>query len=233
MPKANGWIGTDFQNEKEFVALLEKWEVLLRHDHFVLRSGAHSSDFVNIKGLYPHTGVTKAFCKALAIRIRRELGPSGLATVRGVLAPAMGGVILCHDVAEWISLTSENIDREVLALFAEKDGAGNLQFNRGYDEYISGGNFVVVEDVSTTGGSIVQVIDLAHRHGGEVLLSCSIWDRGGTGELAGVPHVSLINRKLPIFTPEECAATGPCSKGIPINRKHGRGREMTPKPATG
>lgn len=221
------WASLDQRNEERFVQILDEKEVIIR-GHFTLTSGRHADTYVNIKGLYPHTRTARDFGRALAHRIERELGPAGLLSIAGVVAPAMGGVILAHDTADWIGTQSQDFDREVLALFAEKvsnrkDDGKRFVFNRGYDEFIAGRRFVVVEDVMTTGGSVLDLVELVREHGGEVVLVCAIWVRGdiGSEDVGGVPMVSLINRTIPTYSVEECRVEGPCSQEIPMNTKHG------------
>lgn len=218
------WQLLDQRNEDSFVDSLSKAGVILK-GHFVLRSMNHTDRFVDIKGLYPHTRVTKSFARALALRIQRELGDEQLLSVRGVVAPAVGGVILAHDTAEWIGLLSQEFDREVLALFAEKDENGVFYFGRGYDEYIAGGLFVIVEDVMTSGGSVHDLVELIEGLGGKVLIICAIWNRGQvTAErVRGITVISLINKVLESWTGKECIESRLCSRGIEINTKHGRG----------
>lgn len=218
------WRLLDQRNEDRFVDFLTQAGVIIK-GHFVLASGKHSDTFVNIKGLYPHVRITMLFGRALAVRIEREMG-GGLLNARGVVAPAIGGIVFAHDTAYWLSELCQEFDREFLALFAEKSrGSDDFVYGRGYDEMIPGGVFVEVEDVITSGGSVEKVIRLTRDNGGEVLLVCCIWNRGGVETVAGVRVVSLINRALPIWTPEECKANGPCSKEEQIDLKHGRGRQ--------
>ncbi len=231
------WQIINQRNEDMFVADLEAAGVI-RTGHFILRSFAHADKFVDIKGLYPHTRIAKKIARALAVRIQRELGDEKLVQIRGVVAPAMGGVILAHDTADWIGLLSQEFDREVLALFAEKEPIPSEErteggpkerfyFGRGYDEYIDGGIFVVVEDVMTSGGSVFDLIQLVERHGGTVLLVCCIWNRGKVGPdaIGGKSVVSLINRELATNERSTCEKEGPCSRGEEIDVKHGRGKE--------
>ena len=222
---AADWQLLDQCNSEHFYDELSRAGVILS-GHFVLRSGKHANTFVDIKGLYPHPRVTKTFARALALRIQRELGEV-LLSIRAVVAPAIGGVILAHDTADWISLISQDFDREVMALFSEKDKNDKFYFGRGYDEFIDGGLFVIVEDVITTGRSVRELVELIESLGGKVLLICSIWNRGSitAEETGGVPVISLINRELQTWDLLDCRADGPCAAGVPVNIKHGRGRE--------
>jgi orotate phosphoribosyltransferase len=223
------WAAIDQRNEEGFVQELLDVGVILR-GHFVLRSGLCGDTFVDIKGLYPHTRTCKRFARAIGNRIQRELGDM-VHQVRGVIGPARGGVMLAHDVADWTAQCEPEHDREVLAFFAEKDGQSKFYFGRGYDKFIPGGLFVVVEDVTTTGSAVKELVQLIHQHGGTVLLICAIWNRGDikAEDVGGIPVVSLINRNLPTWAgypksvpPKDCPQ---CKTGVPFDLDHGRGRE--------
>jgi orotate phosphoribosyltransferase len=226
------WSLLDRKNEERFVADLERAGVILE-GHFVLRSGMHTHKFVDIKGLYPHTRIAKNFGRALALRIQRELGFQGVQQVAGVVAPVMGGVILAHDTADWLSFASQEFDREFLALFVEKDTLDKEKFffGRGYDEYIPGRHWVVVEDVVTTGSAIRGLVEQVRGLGGYVDVACAIWDRGQVGEhgIDGVPLISLVSKGMPAFDVPHGADCPLCKKDEPINTKHGRGAEYLEK----
>ncbi len=224
-PAAVDWRLLDQRNEERFLAELTKANAILS-GHFTLASGKHADTFVNIKGLYPHVLATMLFGRALALRIIRELGERAQ-LLAGVVSPAVGGVVHSFNTAYWLTQVSQEVDREILALFAEKiKGSDEFEFLRGYAELIPGGMFVEVEDVITSGGSVAKVIREARKNGGDVALICCIWNRGGITEIEGVPVVSLINLELPTWKPDQCKIDGPCSKELPISTKHGRGPEQ-------
>ena len=75
----------------------------------------------------------------------------------------------------------------------------------------------------TSGSTVAELVKLIESHGGIVAFIVAIWNRGAPDEVANVPVISLINRGLPSVSEADCKATGPCSRGVAINLKHGHG----------
>lgn len=137
-----------------------------------------------------------ALGSALASRVK-PLAP------QVVLSPALGGIIIGHEVARALA---------VRALFAERSASRALELRRGFT-IAPGERVLVVEDVLTTGGSTRETIDLAKAAGGVVVGAAAIVDRsGGTIDL-GVPCQTLVTLSLPTFPPESCPL---CKGNVPI-----------------
>ena len=208
-------------NEQEVLEILGKFGAVVTDSHVVYTSGKHGTAYVNKDTLYPHTADTSRLCHAIA-----ELFVDDI--VEAVIAPAIGGVIL----SQWTAHHLTQINRrkvEVLGVYAEKEITGNFVIKRGYDKLIAGKNVLVVEDVLTTGGSAKKVIEATRAIGGNVIGLGAICNRGGvtSHDLADVPKfTALVNMKLDSWDEAECASTGPCSRGIPINTEVGKGREF-------
>lgn len=103
-----------------------------------------------------------------------------------------------------------------------------FEIKRGYAKLVANKKVLVVEDVLTTGGSAKKVIEATRRVGGEVVGLGVLCNRGGVTpkDVGNPPELfSLVDIKLNTWTEEECALTGPCSKGIPINAEVGKGEE--------
>jgi len=167
----------------------------LLEGHFRLSSGLHSTGYLQCALVLQHPQHAELLGRAIAAKTR-ELG----ATV--VLSPALGGVIIGHEVGRALG---------VRALFAERqDGA--LMLRRGF---MLGENdrVLVIEDVLTTGGSTRETMQVAVAAGGHVVGAASIVDRsGGRSELT-VPVSSLLDVDLPTYEPEACPL---CAKGLPV-----------------
>jgi orotate phosphoribosyltransferase len=171
----------------------------LLEGHFRLTSGLHSPGYLQCALVLQHPQHAEMLGRAIADRTR-ELR----ATV--VLSPALGGVVIGHEVARALG---------VRAIFAERqDGA--LTLRRGF--VIAGNDRVlVVEDVLTTGGSTRETMQVARAAGGQVIGAASIVDRSGhagarVAEL-GVPYVSLLSIDLPTYEPDKCPL---CAQGLPV-----------------
>lgn len=88
---------------------------------------------------------------------------------------------------------------------------------------------LVVDDVLTTGSSVKKVVELVRRYGAHVVGVAALCNRGDVSlsNLGDVPRLeTLIQMSLKSWSEEECAADGPCAKGIPINTSVGKGKEF-------
>jgi orotate phosphoribosyltransferase len=177
----------------------------LLEGHFRLTSGLHSPGYLQCALVLQHPQHAEMLGRAIADRTR-ELR----ATV--VLSPALGGVVIGHEVARALG---------VRAIFAERqDGA--LTLRRGF-VIAENDRVLVVEDVLTTGGSTRETMQVARAAGGQVVGAASIVDRSGhagarVAEL-GVPYVSLLSIDLPTYEPDKCPL---CAQGLPVAKPGSR-----------
>lgn len=173
------------------------------HDgHFRLSSGLHSAGYLQSALVLQHPQHAETLGRAVADSLR-DLRP----TV--VLSPALGGLIIGHEVARALG---------VRAIFAERqDGA--LTLRRGFTlspiERV-----VIIEDVVTTGLSTRETIACATAAGATVVGAGSIIDRsGGTADL-GVPFRSLAAFVVANHEPTACPM---CAAGQPVTKPGSRG----------
>jgi len=166
----------------------------LLEGHFRLTSGLHSPGYLQCALVLQHPQHAEALGRAIAERTR-DLRP----TV--VLSPALGGVVIGHEVARALG---------VRAIFAERqDGA--LMLRRGF-VVAENDRVLVVEDVVTTGGSTRETIQVARAAGGHVVGAGSIVNRG-TGAPLDVPYVALLEIALATYEPDTCPL---CAQGLPV-----------------
>jgi len=192
--------GADVQRafqEKE--ALLE--------GHFLLSSGLHSSRYLQCARVLMDPPVATELGAALARELRGLLGDE---SPTAIVAPALGGVLVAHEVARAFSCRG---------LFTERVD-GEMTLRRGF-ALETGEPVVVVEDVVTTGGSTREVIDAVTGLGARVLAAGSLVDRSGGRAELGVPRKSLLEIEVPSWAPGQCplcAAGGtpekPGSRGL-------------------
>lgn len=187
-----------------------------KEGHFLLKSGNHSDRYVDKSLLTTHTRETREVCRMMADDFRS-------ANIEVVVAPAVGAVILSQEVAE-------ELGSDVLPLFAEKEGRdreGNETFKlRGsYPELVAGRRVLLVEDILTTGGSVVGVKKAVEAAGGQIVGIAGIVNRGGvTAEKLNVPRLStLASLEIPMWTPDAC---GLCHDGVPIDNQVGHGGQQ-------
>jgi orotate phosphoribosyltransferase len=200
--------------DDKVVDILKSVGAVITDDHFVYTSGKHGSVYINKDALYPHIKQTSQVCRLMA----EKFADQGIEVVAG---PALGGIIL----SEWVAYHLGQIKgKPILSVYAEKDG-DNQVFRRGYDALIKDKKVLVVEDLTTTGGSVRKVVDRVKEAGGEVVGVVVMVNRDPvqvTEDVVGAPLVSAGILRAEAFAVEDCPL---CKKGVPINTEVGHGRE--------
>jgi orotate phosphoribosyltransferase len=168
--------------------------------HFRLTSGLHSSTYLQCALVLQHPPAAEKLAGMLAAELRKLVStPVGL-----VVSPALGGLIIGHEVARALGARF---------LFTERDATtSKMALRRGFT-VARGETAVVIEDVITTGGSTQDVIELLRAAGVNVLAAGSIIDRSGGRASVGVPRVALATLQVEAHHPEECPL---CRRGIPV-----------------
>lgn len=164
--------------------------------HFRLTSGLHSPEYLQCALVLQHPDLAARFGSELAE------GFADFGDVDVVAAPAVGGLIVGHEVARTIGRRF---------IFTEREG-GQMVLRRGF-AVEPGENAVVVEDVITTGGSTREVIDLLRRGGANVLAAGSIVDRSGGKVDLGIPRIALAVLQVITYPPDQCPL---CQQGLPL-----------------
>lgn len=172
---------------EEILDLFRRTGALLE-GHFLLSSGLHSTCYLQCALVlqYPHEA--EALGQALAERYSRE-------RIATVAAPALGGIIIGHEVARALGARFIWTERE----------NGMMALRRGFAVQ-PGERVLIVEDVMTTGGSTRETMDVLRRAGAEVAAAAAIVDRSGGAIDLGVPHQALLTLKIPTFRTDECPA---------------------------
>jgi len=207
-------------DEAQVLEVLQKVGAF-RAGHFVFTSGLHADMYVNKDALYPYTTETSRLCREMAGRFRDK-------NIEAVSGPAIGAAIL----AQWVAYhLSEMTGHEVYAAGAEKDGAGGFVLRRGYDKIVAGKNVLVVEDLTTTGGSIKKAIGAVRAAGGNVVGAIALCNRGDvTKEMIGNPPIfdQLVKLHLEQWPESECEL---CQGNIPVKTDIGHGKDFLAKKA--
>jgi orotate phosphoribosyltransferase len=162
--------------------------------HFLLASGRHSPKFLQSTSVLQYPHLTERIGQALAGKLR-EVGIEA----QTLVGPAMGGVILAYEVARhW---THQNGGTR--AIFTEKDGKGGMKVREAFT-ISPGETFVTVEDVLTTGGSVLKAVRAVEALGGRcAAIACIVDRRGEEGPLEGYPLVSLTRLTFDTYAPDE------------------------------
>ena len=174
--------------------------------HFRLTSGLHSAEYLQCALVLQHPAAAERLGRLLAQELR-ALAPGKIDLVA---SPALGGLIIGHEVARALGTRF---------LFTERDAAtGKMTLRRGFT-VAPGETAVVVEDVITTGGSTADVIDVLRAAGARVVAAGSIVDRSGGRADVGVPRVALATLQVAAHHMEECPL---CARGIPLAKPGSR-----------
>src|SRR5215472_16543474 len=190
-------------NPQSVLSLFEGSSALLR-GHFLLTSGLHSPVYLQCALVLQNPADAEALGRALAGKFKGE-------QIDAVVAPAIGGIIVAHEVARALG---------VRALFTERE-AGVMTLRRGF-RLAEGERVLVVEDVVTTGGSTRETIDAVRRAGGLVVGAGSLVDRSGGSVDLGVPRAALLTLSVPAYDSVDCPQ---CREGIPAVKPGSRKKE--------
>ena len=201
----------------QITSILQEVKAIFVDDHFVYTSGKHGSVYINKDSLYPHTQFTSQICELLAKKctdLKLEIDT--------VVAPALGGIIL----SQWISYhLSRMYNKEIFGVYAEKDTEKQFTFNRGYDQYVTGKNILVVEDLTNTGGSVKKVVDVTREYGGNVVGVCVMVNRDPeriTTEVFQAPLIVGAEIPAQAWDENDCVL---CKQRVPINTNMGHGKK--------
>jgi orotate phosphoribosyltransferase len=175
----------------------------LAEGHFELSSGRHSPAYVQCALLLEDPERAHRVGRALA-RLLASLRP------QTVVAPALGGLIIGHEVAGALGVPFRFTERR----------EGRMEMRRGFrlepEERV-----VIVEDVVTTGRSTREAAEVVRGAGARVVAVGSIVNRAGDDNPFDVPYFALLDLELPTWTEEECPL---CKEG---------GRAVKPGSRTG
>lgn len=179
----------------DLIALFRQKRALLE-GHFLLTSGLHSDRYFQCALLLQEAPLATELGAQLAAALRA----SG-AACDVVIGPALGGILVAHEVARALGLRS---------LFAERSG-GAMSLRRGF-RIEPGQRVLVVEDVVTTGGSVGEVLDLVQTLGGvPVAVGCLV-DRSGGATRFPVPFRALVQLEAASYQADQCPL---CRAGTP------------------
>jgi orotate phosphoribosyltransferase len=166
----------------------------IRQGHFELTSGLHSGTYVQCALVLQYPKYAEQLGRALAAEFL-DL------RVDCVASPALGGVIIGHEVARALPPRADGAP--VRAIFVERDATGSLTLRRGFrvepDEHV-----LVVEDVWTTGGSTCETIRVLEEAGARIVAAGGLIDRSGGKIELPVRTEALMELKVESYDASEC-----------------------------
>lgn len=170
---------------EEILNIFKETEALLE-GHFILTSGLHSGAYFQCAKVFQYPWMGEKLCKDMGDRFQDE-------KIDVVVSPAVGGIVVGQEVARLL---------QVRSIFTERVEA-KMTLRRGF-EISEGENVLVVEDVTTTGGSVKEVIDAVKSYGGEIVAVAAVVDRSGGKVKFGVPYFSLFQMEVTNYSPDNC-----------------------------
>ena len=168
--------------------------------HFRLTSGLHSPEYLQCALVLQYPVHAEKFGRDLAAALRLITGG---ATIHLVASPALGGLIIGHEVARGLGARF---------IFTERGPDGKMVLRRGF-QVQPRETAVVVEDVVTTGGSTLEVVNILREAGASVLAAGSIIDRSGGKVDLGVARAALATLNVVAYPPDDCPL---CKQGLPV-----------------
>ena len=163
----------------------------LLEGHFILSSGLRSARYLQCARVLMDPARAERLARALAER----LDPDLRALLQAVVSPAMGGVIIGHEMGRALGLP---------AMFVERP-TGSFELRRGF-RLAPGTRVLLVEDVVTTGLSSREAMKAIAAEGGEVIAAAALVDRSNGSADLGVPFTSLLRLDVPAFAADSLPA---------------------------
>jgi orotate phosphoribosyltransferase len=179
---------------------LYKNDGALLHGHFLLSSGLHSDTYLQSAKVLQNPEHAERLCVAIVAGIPEAVRKQ----IRCVVGPAMGAVLVSYECARALGVRS---------LFTEREN-GQMVLRRGF-ALSPGEGVLVVEDITTTGGSTRECITAVEAAGGKVLASSAIIDRSaGFQDFDGIPFYPLLRLPVRTWSAEDCPLCA--AGGVPV-----------------
>lgn len=172
-------------DKSRVMEILEKTGVMQR-GHFLLTSGRHSDTYMQCAHLFKYP----EYCEEIAADIAARFKDDG---VDYVVGPAIGGIIFAYEVSRCMGVPN---------LFAERE-KGEMTFRRGF-EIEPGSKVLIVEDVVTTGGSVIEVMECIKEFNAEIVGVGVVIDRSLGSANFGVRLESIVQMEISSYPPDEC-----------------------------
>ncbi len=176
--------------EEEVLAEFRASHALLE-GHFLLSSGRHSAFYLQCARVLMDPERAGRLALALAQKLPRDLRSQ----VQKVVSPAMGGIIIGHEMGRALGVD---------AIFVERP-EGVFELRRGF-AVEEGEKVLMVEDVVTTGLSSREAMKAVEAAGGEVIAAAALVDRTGGSVDLGVPFHALATINFPTYADDEVPA---------------------------
>ena len=173
--------------------------------HFLLTSGRHSNVYIEKFRVLENPAVLDEVCREMAEIVKNQ-------NIELVLGAAIGGILIAGGVGRHLG---------VKHIFCERVN-GRMKLRRGFS-IAKGQRIVIVEDIITTGGSVMELIELAGEQGAEIVQVVNLVDRSSGDVDFGVPSTALLTLPSESWEPENCAL---CKLGMAITQRGRTGKKL-------
>jgi len=173
--------------------------------HFLLTSGKHSNVYIEKFRILENPSALDDVCRAMAELVKDE-------NIEMVLGAAIGGILIAGGVGRHL---------DVKHIFSERVN-GKMELRRGFS-ISKDQRIVIVEDIITTGGSVVELIELAEDNDAEIVHVVNLVDRSSKGVNFGIPATALLTIPSESWDSDNCPL---CEQGMPITQRGRSGKEM-------
>jgi len=173
--------------------------------HFLLTSGLHSNVYIEKFRLLENPTALDKICREMAAIVMDQ-------DIETVLGAAIGGILIAGGVGRHLS---------VKHIFSERINE-KMELRRGFS-ICKGQKVIIVEDIVTTGGSVIELIELAEQHGAEIIHVVNLVDRSTHGIDFGIPSTALLTIPSESWETQNCPL---CEQGITITQRGRSGKKM-------
>ena len=159
---------------------------VLKNGHFILTSGRHSGQYMQMAQASKHADVNENLCKNLAEKFKDY-------EIDVVISPAVGGLLVGYEMSKILGVPN---------IFCEREN-GIMSLRRGF-QIEPGQKVLVVEDVITTGGSVKEVISVVEEAGGDIVGVGVLVDRSNGKIAFDYPFNSLLGIEIESYDKDDC-----------------------------
>jgi len=170
----------------ESLKILKETEALLE-GHFILSSGLHSKQYIQCAKLLRHPEKAETICSSLCDKIKKKFSKIDI-----ILSPALGGVVVGYEVGRQLRLET---------IFAERVN-GKLTLRRDFEIKLNS-NVLIVEDVITTGKSVLECAKIVKANKANLIGYACIIDRSNSDISISDEIVSQMKFKIDTFTEDK------------------------------
>jgi len=178
---------------EDILKIFKDTEALLE-GHFILTSGLHSNAYFQCAKVFQYPWHAETLCQEIAHHFKDQ-------QIDVVVSPAVGGIVFGQEIARLLGVRS---------IFAER-AEGQMTLRRGF-QISPGERVLLAEDVTTTGGSVKEVMKAAEQAKGDIVAVTAVVDRSGGKAQFGVPYFSLFQMEVTNYEPASCPL---CQAGSP------------------